>query len=124
MLRPWILLLTVPVAVAAGLAAGALVGEADEPCSEFRFDRKGWHAEDTRQDTADDLVRCEVLIGLRPREVRALLGDPDETSRDRGRTFFDYFIGAERSVFVVDGEFLSVGFSARGRADEVETYTG
>ena len=114
----WIVLV-----LATGTVAGCDLGS-EQPCSEFRFDREEWVAEDTRQEVADDLVRCEVLMGMTRREVRAMLGAPDESGRDRGRTYFDYFIGAERTIFVVDGEFLSVGFSARGRVDEVETYTG
>lgn len=96
-------------------------------CADFRFDREEWAAVDTtvegetpRQEAADRLIECETLAGATKKEVRRLLGPPDESDGD----VFAYFLGEERSFFVVDGEFLDIEFSPEGRVAAVEISAG
>ena len=64
-----------------------------------------------QQLLADDLIRCKLLKGKRYAAVRALLGKPDEHT---GRKETRLPLGIERdSMFQIDGESLSVTFTAR-----------
>lgn len=96
-------------------------------CADFRFDRQGWRAEDSspdgptaRQRLADRIVECEILMGQTKKDVRRLLGPPDQSDSE----VFAYFLGDERGAFVVDGEFMDVEFSPDGQVVDVQISSG
>jgi hypothetical protein len=87
------------------------------PCSEARISPRSWRAARKERDSAfpnrqqvmaDDVIRCHVLRGKTYEGVVRLLGHGSE-SRQQGRRYLDYELGAERdSFFQVDTESLSV----------------
>jgi hypothetical protein len=64
---------------------------------------------------ADDLIRCGQLRGKTYKVLTALLGRPDEQSKQNGARSADRQIGLERdSFFQVDSEYLSLRFGRDG----------
>jgi hypothetical protein len=70
---------------------------------------------------ADDLIRCGQLEGMTRRQVRRLLGSPDE----RDRRSFSWEVGPERdSFFRIDSEYFEVSFDREGRFRRASFYQG
>jgi hypothetical protein len=66
------------------------------------------------------MIDCRYLLGHTRARVRAVLGRPDDASGG----YWHYVIGPERSLFVIDSEFLSIHFSRSGRVAHVEIAQG
>lgn len=75
-------------------------------------DPNGFHS--IRQAMVDDLLESGRLDGLWKREVLDLLGPPDleEPATDEPGFSWTYHLGLERSMFGIDGEHLTLDFSA------------
>jgi hypothetical protein len=97
------------------------------PCSEAGVTRQawrsagGWAFPTRRQVLADDMIRCHLLRGKTYKQVVRLLGHGDFQSREHGRRYVDYLLGAERdSFFQVDSESLSIQFGRDGKFRSAE----
>jgi len=104
------------------------------PCRQARVTADAWEAATrsrsnafpTRmQVLADDLVRCKQLRGKTYRQVRALLGRPEESEITKGKRYADWQIGPERdSFFQVDSEYLAISFGTDGVLDSITFQQG
>jgi hypothetical protein len=122
------------VSLAALLAISQLFGCGDDEasCSSYSVDRAEWRsalagATDQSPPTeaekiADDIVRCRMLVGLREKEVRALLGKPDLPASNLPGWDFGYFLGSERSRPAIDTEALVIELRS-GRVQKAEIHT-
>lgn len=84
-----------------------------QDCAELSIGRPDWLARGVlrghptrRQLLADDLIRCNVLIGLKKTRVRALLGRPVADARLSD----DWHIGDDRRLVKIDREYLRVRY--------------
>jgi hypothetical protein len=94
------------------------------PCAQAHVSAKAWA--DARRSSssafpsqqqvlADDLIRCGQLRGKTYKVLTALLGRPDEQSKQNDARSADWQIGLERdSFFQVDSEYLSLRFGRDG----------
>ncbi len=93
-------------------------------CSQFHFDREAWveagqgSDRSARDELADNLVACRVLIGRTASQVRSLLGSPDETSAAEIEEW-SYALGPERRLIPMNPGYLSVRY-ADGRVTIAE----
>jgi hypothetical protein len=103
-------LLVVWLVGVAGSAAYVLIDHATR-CDRFDFHAADWRVGTSqRNDTANQLVQCHRLEGLRAAELRGRLGPPQERS---GSTSWTYDAGPREGGFFVY-QTLEVHFSERG----------
>ncbi|HEV7750943.1 MAG TPA: hypothetical protein VGO71_05350 [Baekduia sp.] len=94
------------------------------PCTQAHVSAKAWARArrspssafpSQQQVLADDLIRCGQLRGKTYKMLTALLGRPDEQSKQNGARSAGWQIGLERdSLFQVDSEYLSLRFGRDG----------
>lgn len=97
------------------------------PCDELSITRRDWRRTDalegwptSRQMLADDLLRCDALIGKARRQLKGLLGRPQWG----GHRHNGWVLGDERHLFRIDPELLYVSYSHRGIARSAEIVQG
>ena len=100
-------------------------GSAQSDCSALRVDAATWARATTddegsdgltkRQHLADDIVKCNALIGTTATKVIEMLGPPDE--RTKGE--LEYLIGRERGEVRLDGEYLELHLGTDKRVADV-----
>ena len=99
------------------------------PCTKARvtpglFARRTPGFPTRRQLLADDLIRCDLLMGRTLQEVEAKIGRPDRREHRHDRLSLVYWLGPERdTIFQVDDEGLLVEF-VRGDLNSVSMFQG
>lgn len=126
----WLLGLLLAVAVIGGGTVYAITDKNDAPetCDGYEFDADAWRAWQGRRGPeqtaiAERLVECRLLVAKTERQVRQLLGRPDERSQRRPLEW-SYELGPEDSAFSVDSDFLTVTFRRSGRVKRARIFTG
>jgi hypothetical protein len=118
--------LSVVVFGAVGAAAVADFGPfADQPvpCADYEFSSTAWRQESSRDNEAQNLARCHVLLGMTKPDVRRMLaggrgGQP--SSGGPGGPNLTYLIGED----FLDSNFLRVVFGDGGHVIDAQIYTG
>lgn len=100
-------------------ACGGTGSAADVDCERFAVTAAAWSATDRpdeseerlrrRRQFADGIVECDILAGAPRSAVRRLLGD-DRNDDPQLPDNWAYYVGPERSPFVLDDEYLSITF--------------
>ena len=119
MSRRRIVLALVLLGVVAVAVVGVALARDDEPyvgCATVRFDAAAWQQPD-RRSQAETLDLCDLLIGKTRRELRAMLGPPD----DRDADGIAYDLGPD--TWHVDDLYLDVRFTD-GRVSDTSIYQG
>ena len=120
------LIVFVSVAAVTFVAAAVIRAALRDPeprvdCSTVRFDRDAWRdmrgSPSGRQRLGRELAACETLVGASRREVRRMLGAPN----DRDAWGLGYELGPDG--LGIDSEFLDVRFTD-GAVSAVDTYDG
>lgn len=107
--------------VIAALAAGAVVFAdfASGDCENYRFDSARW-ATDT-QDEAEDIVRCEALVGQSRQELVDALDLDEDDRREGPMGRVSIFVGETNSgLGPGDAQYLSISFDADNRVEITE----
>jgi hypothetical protein len=121
-----VLIVFVSVAIVTVVAAVVIRAALRDPeprvdCSTVRFERGAWRdtrgSPSRRQRLGRELAACGTLVGASRREVRRMLGAPDDSDA-RG---LGYELGPDG--LGIDSEFLDVRF-ADGAVSAVGTYDG
>ena len=78
-----------------------------------RFSREKWLQEpENRTRIVDDLLANHELVGMTEEEILALLGDHDnEAGYFQQQDRFIYWLGPERGLMSIDGEWLILDFA-------------
>jgi len=133
-----LLIATLIVVGSVAAVAVATTGASREECSVATFDTRLWAdassadrepggGPSSRQRLADRLVECESLQGASRRQVRKLLGRPDDhVARDRRldeEGTWSYDLGTERGWMGIDDEHLVVRFGRDERVRSAEQAT-
>lgn len=108
------------VAVAAVLAVIALRdGEPDctELAKQVRAQVDSGRGTPARGEKVQQLATCDTLVGLQRRDLRRVLGSPDEGTDGDESWSYGAGLGTD---FVGDGRYLNVVFGAEGRVVEAE----
>jgi hypothetical protein len=107
------------VAYLVGIAAtiGYVLVEHATRCGRFDFHAADWRAgAGHRNETANRLVECHRLEGLRADQLRARLGRPEERgSRKRGQSTSWTYDAGLREGYSLTAQTLEVDLNARGR---------
>jgi hypothetical protein len=115
------------VVVGAGIAIVSVSSGSSTDCNRVRFDWAAWRAEKASMDPptlrekyADCLNERQTLVRWTRRQVRAVLGKPEEWPSLR-LSHWSYDLGIERGFFAMNLEYLVVRFDRYGRVMSTKT---
>src|SRR3954447_25675752 len=103
--------------------AGYVVVERVTRCGRFGFDATAWRAHHGRGETAQRLVECHRLEGLRADEVRARLGKPSNRRNRHGREAWSYDAGSRSGFMFPTAQTLELELSDKHVVRRVDVVT-